>query len=520
MIKCSGKVISDGVGIGKIRFYNTKKVDTPKVLIDDVGTEIARFNNARILAKEQLKEIYKEAVDSAGKEIAQIFEVQQLILLDEEYVNKIKEEITTNKVNAEYAVGKVSKIFEDKFMACGDTYISDRAADISDVSKRIISILSKENKTDDDFEGKVVVLEELTPSIVMNLCNASGIITKSATSTSHASIMSKNMGLAHITEIQIDEEFDGEMVILDGKEGTVYLKPDEQTLALFSEVYKEETIIKDNVNICVCANVNSVYEAQKAKDNYCDGIGLFRSEFIYMNRETEPSEEEQFEIYKQLCDIYKHKEIVIRTLDAGADKKIEYLKMDRETNPALGCRGIRFSLARKDIFKRQLRAIYRASEYGNISVMFPMISSVDEINRIKAVIAEVKKELEKENIPYKEVKFGVMIETPAAAISINSIVKMVDFISIGTNDLTQYILAADRENYRVSNLFDYNNDAVFKMIEYVINCAKGYGCRVGVCGEMASDLDVVKKLVELGVDGVSVAPCNIQKIKKYISSVG
>lgn len=526
MDKYDGNVISEGIAIGKIRYFDEEKLNTNKSIVKDVYAEIERFNAARMKAKEQLKNIYKEAVMSVGKDMAEIFEVQQLILLDEEYVNKIRNKIIKENVNSEYAIYCVSKEFSRQLIDSQNIYLSDRVADINDVSDRIIRILNKQGVLSDACAGEIIVINEISPSEMLRINEASGIISVNSSATSHAAIMARNMGLVHITNINISEDLSDKIAIIDGYKGIIYIEPDEDTLSYYlnmknnsSDDVKECVHTSDGKCIKVCANISSVAEAYKAIEKHCDGIGLFRSEFEYMNRTELPTEDAQFELYRELGIIFGDKEVIIRTLDLGADKRIEYLEQEKENNPALGLRGIRYSLLHKEIFKTQLKAIYRASIYGNLSVMFPMITSLEEIREIKEVISKIKKELSKENIEYRDVSFGIMIETPAAAMISDILVKEVDFISLGTNDLTQYALAVDRENVNISKYYNPYHKGIIKMMEYAITNAKKSGCRVGICGELASDETIIKSLIDLGVEEFSVSQSKVQKIKKYISSI-
>ena len=440
-----------------------------------------------------------------------------------EYVNKIKDRIINENVNAEYAIYCVSKEFSKQLIDSQNIYLSDRVADINDVSDRIVRILNKQGVCEDDYSGKIVVINDISPSEMLGISKATGIISVNSSATSHAAIMAKNMGIVHITGINISRDLSGKTVIIDGHKGIVYIEPDEDTLGYYSNMENtREDVVKGCVHtpggkcIKVYANINSIAEAYKAKEKYCDGIGLFRTEFEYMNRTQLPTEEEQFEIYKELGRIFGDKEVIIRTLDLGADKRIEYLEQEKENNPALGLRGIRYSLLHKEIFKTQLKAIYRASVYGNLSVMFPMITSLEEITEIKEVVSKIKKELSKENIEYRDVSFGIMIETPAAAMISDVLVKEVDFISLGTNDLTQYALAVDRENINISKYYNPYHKGIIKMMEYAITNAKMSGCRVGICGELASDETIIKSLIDMGVEEFSVSPSKIQKVKNII----
>ena len=527
MEKINGKAISGGVAIGKIRYLGKEKLNISKKLVDDVDLEIQRFNDARIKAKEQLKDIYIETVACAGKEIAEVFEVQQLILLDEEYVSKIINMIFREGVNAEYAVDCISGEYEEVLKNSESAYLSGRAIDINDIGRRIIKNLGYYNTSGQEHEESIVVAHELKPSEIVEFegSNVLGFITTTGSVNSHASIIARNMEMPGVTGITLPEIFTGKNAIIDGDKGIVIIEPDDETLAYYMDIRDgKEEIIGDEVvtpagrRLGIYSNVNSLNEAIKASDNGSDGIGLFRTEIMYMNRENVPSEEEQFEVYREIVEMYSKKRVIIRTLDAGADKKIKYLNLPNEKNPAMGLRGIRFSLLEKEIFKTQLRAIYRASVYGHVGVMFPMITSMEEIVQIKELIKAIKDELNEEGIRYGEVELGVMIETPAAAIISDMLAKEVDFFSIGTNDLTQYTLAIDRENDSLSNIYDPYHQSIIRMIELTVQNAHREKCRVCVCGELAADTNIVQKFIEMEVDELSVSPSNVQKIKKYIFS--
>ncbi|MBE5926920.1 MAG: phosphoenolpyruvate--protein phosphotransferase [Lachnospiraceae bacterium] len=523
MEKIDVKVVSEGVAIGKIRYYNDVKLNINRFEIEDVSTEIARFNNARIRAKEELKEIYKEAVNSVGKEMAEIFEVCQLILLDEEYVNKIKDKITTENVNSEYAIYLVSEEFSERLKNSDDIYLSDRATDIKDVSNRMIRILNERENYVDDHRGEIVIFDEVTPSEILRVSKSEGIITKVSSGMSHASIMSRNMGLVHVSGISSLEKFAGKIAIVDAYKGVLYIEPDEAILKYYSELGEsEQEMIKDILStssgktIKVMANVNSYEEAKIAKENYSDGIGLFRTEFIYMNSDKLPTEDEQYNIYRDVLELFDGKPVIIRTLDTGADKRINYLDYSGENNPALGLRGIRYSMNNKDILLTQIKAVYRASLYGDVRLMFPMITSVEEIGFIKNIISEVKKELDSENIEYNAVKLGIMIETPAAAMLSDVLAKEVNFFSIGTNDLTQYSLAVDRDNALVAEFYNPYHEGILRLIKLTIKNAHNENCEVSICGELAADINMTERLCEMGMDSLSVAPVMVQKIKKNI----
>lgn len=520
------KVISEGIAIGKIRYYKDVKLNINRLEIEDVLAEIARFNNARIRAKEELKEIYKEAVKSVGKEMAEIFEVCQLILLDEEYVNKIKDKITTEKVNSEYAINLVSKEFSDKLKESQNVYLSDRATDINDVSNRIIRILNEQENLVDDYKDEIVIFDEVTPSEILCAGKSEGIITKLSSMMSHASIMSRNMGLVHVSGVDDIEELVGKFAIIDAYKGKIFIEPDEATLKYYSTFEgTEQELIKDTPGtslgkfIKVMSNVNSYEEARIAKENYSDGIGLFRTEFIYMNRDRLPTEDEQFDIYKDAAELFEGKPVVIRTLDTGADKIINYLDYVGEDNPALGCRGIRYSLKHKDILLTQIKAVYRASLYGDVRLMFPMITSVEEVGAIKSIISEAKKVLDKEKVEYGDVKLGIMIETPVAAMISDVLAKEVDFFSIGTNDLAQYSLAVDRDNALVAEYYNPYHEGIMRLIELTIRNAHKENCEVGICGEIAATTNMTKTLCEMDLDALSVAPVMVQKIKKNIKKM-
>lgn len=539
MEKVIGKVVQSGIAIGRIKVFSSGEKNDIQYDIEDSEQEIKRVLDAISKAQAELQELYDAAIQKAGEEAALIFEVHGMMLEDEDYLDNIKEIISSEKKNAEYAVKQTAASFSEMFATMDDEYMSARAADIIDVSDRLIRVLSGKSGSGVKLsESTIIVAKDLTPSETIQLDRSmiEAFVTTEGSVTSHTSILARTMNIPAL--IQSDaknyEEFDGKEAIVDASAGILIVDPDNETLEHYEKLKKahekekevlssfigKETRTADGRKINLYANVGNLDDISFAKENDAEGIGLFRSEFLFLGRNDYPTEEEQFQTYKQAAELMGDKKIIIRTCDIGADKKVDYFKLDEEENPALGYRAIRICLDRVDFFKTQLKAIYRAALYGNISIMYPMIISVDEIRRIKGIVEEVKRELKEANVPYKEdIEQGVMIETPAAAIISDILAKEVDFFSIGTNDLTQYTLAVDRQNPKLEATLDTHHQALIRLIEMTAQNAHDNGIWVGICGELGADLDLTETFLKIGIDELSVSPGMLLKLREKISSI-
>lgn len=537
MKKYQGKSVSEGIAIGKLRVYSGEQRIIEKRRIEDVDRELGRFEDARASVALELSHLYQETARKAGDQVAAIFQGHSLILQDEVVIDFIREMIRTQKVDAESAVAAAGEKFAGVFEQLDDPYFKERAADVKDVKERVLRKLRGGSEEPDQEAEEPVILaaRELTPSqtVRMDPSKILGFVTELGSANSHVAILSRAMGIAALTGIRFTEEMDGKLVVLDGFSGELILEPDETTLAgyqekqkgreerqkLLAELRGKEDVTVDGRRMDLFANVGSLEEVKRALENDARGIGLFRTEFLYLGKTDFPSEEEQFQAYKEALEQMEGKKVIIRTLDVGADKQTDYLQMEPEANPALGCRGIRLCLRRPDIFKTQLRALVRASAYGNLGILYPMIISVDEIRQIKALVNEVKAELEEEGISYGTFEQGVMIETPAAVMISSALAKEVDFFSIGTNDLTQYTLAVDRQDVKLDDLFDPSHPAVMDLIRMTVKNGHAGGCRVGICGELGADPALTGTFLEMGVDELSVTPASVLRIRKIIRAI-
>lgn len=530
-----GTSVFGGVAIGKLFLFKKQENKIERVHVNDVDAEIKRFEAAKERAIVQLGELYKKAVAEVGEANAMIFEVHQMMLEDLDYLDSIHYIIKEQSVNAEYAVGTTGDNFAAMFAAMDDAYMQGRAADIKDITERLLTELSNGEQADFTMKEPVVILaEDLAPSetVQFEKDKLLGFITREGSANSHTAILARTMDIPAIiqTNIELLPEYHGRLTCVDGFTGEIYLDPDEKTLTamkkkqeeclaekeLLQELRGKETVTLDGQKVNLYANIGNVKDIATVLRNDAQGIGLFRSEFLYLESSDYPTEEEQFKAYKTVAENMAGKKVIIRTLDIGADKKVDYFKLDPEENPALGYRAIRICLEQKDIFKTQLRAIYRASAYGQISVMFPMITSVEELREIKGVVEEVKAELSELKIPFKEIELGVMIETPAAAIISDDLAKEVDFFSIGTNDLTQYTLAIDRQNAKLDRFYNAHHKAVLKLIEMTAKNAHKNGIWVGICGELGADISLTEEFLRMGIDELSVSPSMVLKVRKKI----
>ena len=528
-----GKSVFGGIAIGRLSIYNKKENQVKREKITDVEAEITRFTDAKETAKEQLKGFYEKAVKEVGEVNAAIFEVHQMMLDDLDYVESITNMIRTQEVNAEFAVASTGDNFSKMFAAMDDDYMKERAADVKDISNRVISILQNaENGSVTGEEPVILLADDLAPSETVQLDKSKvlSFVTRHGSTNSHTAILARTMNIPALIGIDFSEDVNGKMGIVDGYTGKLYIEPDEETMKkyeakkaedenkkrLLLELKGKENVTLDGKKINLYANIGGVADVANALSNDAGGIGLFRSEFLYLESEDYPTEEAQFAAYKTVAENMAGKKVIIRTLDIGADKQVDYFHMEKEENPAMGYRAIRICLDRPEIFKTQLRAIYRASYYGTISIMFPMIISVKEVKRIKEIVAEVKAELTAEGIPFKDCELGIMIETPAAVMISRELAKHVDFLSIGTNDLTQYTLAMDRQNPLLKDKYNDHHPAILRMVRMVVDAAHQEGRKVGICGEIAADTALTKKFLEMGVDFLSVVPACVLPVRKAI----
>ena len=495
--------------------------------------EIRRYEAATKTAIEQLNVLYEKAVQEVGEMNAAVFEVHAMMLEDDDYVDSIKNIIETQQVNAEFAVATTGDNFAKMFADMNDDYFSARAADVKDISERLVNILSgRENGSTIGEEPVIIVADDLAPreTVQMDKEKLLAFVTRYGSSNSHTAILARTMNIPALIGVEIQEDWNHKMAIVDGYSGTLYIEPDEETLLamtakqeedkkakeLLQELKGKEDITPDGRKIKLYANIGSVKDVAAVLANDAAGIGLFRSEFLYLESEDYPDEETQFQAYKTVAENMAGKKVIVRTLDIGADKQADYFNLDHEENPAMGYRAIRICLDRKDIFRTQLRALLRASAYGDISIMYPMIISVNEVLQAKALVEEIKQELDEKGIAYGNVEQGVMIETPAAVMISESLAKEVDFFSIGTNDLTQYTLAIDRQNMKLDNIYDSHHPAVLQMIQMTIDNGHKHGCWVGICGELGADMTLTQTFIDMGIDELSVSPSFILPIRKII----
>ena len=528
-----GKSVFVGIAIGRLSIYNKKENQVKREKITDVEAEITRFTDAKETAKEQLKGFYEKAVKEVGEVNAAIFEVHQMMLDDLDYVESITNMIRTQEVNAEFAVASTGDNFSKMFAAMDDDYMKERAADVKDISNRVISILQNAENGSVTGEKPVILLaDDLAPSETVQLDKSKvlSFVTRHGSTNSHTAILARTMNIPALIGIDFSEDVNGKMGIVDGYTGKLYIEPDEEIMKkyeakkaedenkkrLLLELKGKENVTLDGKKINLYANIGGVADVANALSNDAGGIGLFRSEFLYLESEDYPTEEAQFAAYKTVAENMAGKKVIIRTLDIGADKQVDYFHMEKEENPAMGYRAIRICLDRPEIFKTQLRAIYRASYYGTISIMFPMIISVKEVKRIKEIVAEVKAELTAEGIPFKDCELGIMIETPAAVMISDLLAEEVDFFSIGTNDLTQYTLAIDRQNPKLDSFYDSHHEAILRMLQMVVDNGHKHGCWVGICGELGADTTLTSTFLKMGFDELSVSPAMILRVREEI----
>ena len=530
-----GKSVFGGIAIGKISVYKKDEQLVKRVKIEDADAEMERYTDARNIAAAQLQKLYDKALKEVGEANAAIFEVHQMMLEDEDYNESVENIIRSQMVNAEYAVASTADNFAQMFEAMDDDYMRGRAADVRDISERVITVLAggAGGGLDSD-EPVIIAADDLAPSETVQLDKDKvlSFVTAHGSENSHTAILARTMGIPALigTGIDLDESVDGKLGIVDGTNGVVYVDPDAELLEEMKKKQQEEqekkrllqtlkgkeNITLDGQKVMLYANVGNIKDLGIALQNDAGGIGLFRSEFIYLGQDHYPTEEEQFQIYKTVAETMAGRRVIIRTLDIGADKQCDYFELDKEDNPAMGLRAIRICLTRPEIFKTQLRALFRASVYGNINIMYPMIISVDEVRQIKAIVEEVKAELKEQGIEYGNPAQGIMIETPASVMMSRELAEEVDFFSIGTNDLTQYTLAIDRQNSKLDKFFDSHHPAVLRMIQMTVENAHKAGIWCGICGELGADQTLTKDFLAMGVDELSVSPGSILPLRRII----
>ena len=530
-----GKSVFGGIAIGRISVHKKDEQQVKRVRIEDSEQEILRYRQAKQTAMEQLQGLYQKALKEVGEANAAIFEIHQMMLEDDDYNESVENIIRMQQVNAEYAVASTGDNFAQMFSAMDDDYMRARSADVKDISERVLSVLGgRATGIDASGEPVIIVADDLAPSetVQLNKDLVLSFVTVHGSVNSHTAILARTMSIPALigTDVALDETVDGKFAVVDGTNGVLYVEPDEETLETMRRRQREEqekkellqtlkgreTVTLDGKKIRLYANIGNSKDLASVIQNDAAGIGLFRSEFLYLEKETFPTEEEQFQVYKQVAETMAGKPVIIRTLDIGADKQCDYFELKKEENPAMGCRAIRICLTRPEIFKTQLRALFRASAYGNLQIMYPMITSVWEVEAIAKIVEEVKTELTAQNLQFGDPKQGIMIETPAAVMVSRDLAKKVDFFSIGTNDLTQYTLAVDRQNPELDAFYDPHHPAVLAMIRMVVENAHAEGIWAGICGELGADLSLTKEFLKMGVDELSVSPGRVLPIRKVI----
>ena len=537
MKKYMGKGVYSAIAIGRISVFKKKDLAVKRMRCEDTETEKKRVENAKNLAKEQIGTLYEKALKEVGEANAQIFEIHMMMLDDEDYNESIDNIIDTQKVNAEYAVAVTADNFSEMFLAMDDAYMQARSADIKDISNRIIANLTGIKSEENPLDDKVIICaDDLAPSETVSLDKDKvlAFVTAHGSSNSHTAILARNMNIPAIIGVGdtfLDEIRDGQSAIVDGYMGEIYLEPDKETMQnyvlkqkndeehrkLLQNLKGKENVTLDGTKINIFANIGGVDNIGAVLANDAGGIGLFRSEFLYLENADFPTEEQQFTAYRKVLESMAGKKVIIRTLDIGADKQADYFGLKKEENPALGMRAIRICLTRPEIFRTQLRALYRASVFGKLGIMFPMITSESEVRKVLEICDEVKSELKQEGIEYSEnVELGIMIETPAAAIISDKLAPLVDFFSVGTNDLTQYTLACDRQNPDIENFMDTHHEAVLRLIEMAADNAHKNGAWIGICGELAADTTLTETFLKMGIDELSVSPSFVLKVRDVV----
>lgn len=539
MLVVKGKSVFSGITMGPLALFHRNTVSTARRRIKDTDAEVERFQEARLASIEQLKDMYEKAVQKVGEEEAAVFEVHQMMLDDDDYIDNIVTLISQKKINAEAAVEETAQQFSEMFRSMDDAYMKERAADVLDISRRIqVQLCGGEANDFSAYDGVILAADDLAPSETLQLDTDKilGFVTSGGSTNSHTAILARTLGITAVvnTGTQLHTDVEGKTVIVDGFTGTVYLDPDSATLDKMKkkqaeaeerkirlEAYRgKESVTVDGYKVNVFANIVNPDNVPQALANDAEGIGLFRSEFLYLENATYPTEEQQFEAYKKTVEMMGGKTVVIRTLDIGADKKVDYFDLKAEENPAMGMRAIRICLTRPTLFKTQLRALCRASAYGKIAIMFPMIISVDEVRRSRELLRQVQNELRHEGIAFDEsMEVGIMIETPAAALISDELAKEVDFFSIGSNDLTQYTLAIDRQQTDLDNFFDPRHPALLRLIEMTVKNGHKEGIWVGICGELGADLSLTEDFLRMGVDELSVSPPAVLPLREKIGSI-
>lgn len=539
MLVVKGKSVFSGITIGPLALFHRNTVSTARRHVKDTEAETKRFQQARSASIEQLKDMYEKAVQKVGEEEAAVFEVHQMMLDDDDYIDNIVTLITQEKINAEAAVEETAQQFSEMFRSMDDAYMKERAADVLDISRRIqVQLCGGEANDFSAYDGVILAADDLAPSETLQLDTDKilGFVTSGGSTNSHTAILARTLGITVVvnTGTQLHTDVEGKTAIVDGFTGTVYLDPDPATLDKMKkkqaeteerkirlEAYRgKESVTADGYKVNVFANIGNPDNVPQALANDAEGIGLFRSEFLYLENATYPTEEQQFEAYKKTVEMMEGKTVVIRTLDIGADKKVDYFDLKAEENPAMGMRAIRICLTRPTLFKTQLRALCRASAYGKIAIMFPMIISVDEVRRSRELLRQVQTDLKREGIAFDEsMEVGIMIETPAAALISDELAKEVDFFSIGSNDLTQYTLAIDRQQTDLDNFFNPHHPALLKLIEMTVKNGHKEGIWVGICGELGADLSLTEDFLRMGVDEFSVSPPAVLPLREKIGSI-
>lgn len=539
MLTLKGKSVSSGITIGPLALFHRNTISTAVRPIDDAEAEVSRFQAARAASISQLQSLYEKAVEKVGEEQAAVFEVHQMMLDDDDYVDDIVSQIRDEKLNAEAAVEHTAQNFAAMFRGMDDAYMQARAADVLDISRRVERELCGGEGIDfSAYDQVIIAADDLAPSETLQLDTDKilGFVTSGGSTNSHTAILARTLGIAAVvsTGTQLHNDVDGKTAIVDGTTGTVYIDPDEETLERMkkrqdSEIRRRqelesvrgtESVTRDGRHIDVYANIGNPDNLPQVLSNDAEGIGLFRSEFLYLGRNTYPTEEEQFEAYKKTAQTMAGKKVIIRTLDIGADKKVDYFNLAPEENPAMGMRAIRICLTRPELFRTQLRALCRASAFGTIAVMFPMIISTGEVRRAKAILQDVQRELDEQGMKYDpHMEVGIMIETPAAAVMSDELAKEVDFFSIGSNDLTQYTLAIDRQQTQLDAFFDAHHPAVLRLIGQIIANGHKEGIWVGICGELGADLALTETFLRMGVDELSVSPPAVLPLREKIRSL-
>ena len=532
----TGKSILNGIAIGKLRIYRKAVAASENGAAASPEAEWERFEQARVQAQEQLAALYEKALEEVGEENAAIFEIHQMMLEDEDYLDAVKGILETQNATAEYAVIATGENFSAMFAAMDDAYMQARAVDVKDISQRVGNILS--GRAEDSLLGDepvILVADDLTPSETVQLDKSKllGFITRHGSSNSHTAILARTMNIPALIGVDFDDSWDGRPAVLDGYNHCVYIDPAADLLATMEEKqkndFKREALLQtlkkkpnvtlDGREIKVYANIGNAGDIGLVLQNDAGGIGLFRSEFLYLESQDYPSEDDQFAVYKRVVETMAGKKVIIRTLDIGADKQAAYFRLDPEENPALGYRAIRICLTRKEVFKQQLRAILRASAYGTVSIMFPMIISVREVRDAKELLEECRRELQEQGYAVGQVEVGIMIETPAAVMIADELAEEVEFFSLGTNDLTQYTLAIDRQNPKLDNFYDPHHPAILRMIRQTVEAGHRHGCWVGICGELGADLTLTETLIKMGIDELSVSPSMILPIRNIIVNI-